>query len=263
MIHEGHLGLGKCKLQVKDTVYRPGTNEQLEQLILNCKPCLKYPKVKSKQPSNMSLGQDIPIHSWTKIVTDIFYFNGVSYLLLVNYTSRFPVVRKLTSMTVQHVAGQMKLVLSEYGWQETIISDNRPCYSANTFTKLLKDYSVNHISSSPHYPQYNGLAEKYIQVVKDLFYKAQEEGTDLYKSLMIYRNTPVSCSLQSPMQILQSETTRSQLPMSNTARKQFGLGQNNLEWKARMNSYNTWPTPRSKCHIPRFCNQNMVSNHSY
>ena len=27
MIHEGHLDLGKCKLQVKDTVYWPGINE--------------------------------------------------------------------------------------------------------------------------------------------------------------------------------------------------------------------------------------------
>ena len=55
MIHEGHLGLGKCKLQVKDTVYWPGINKQLEQLVLNCKLCLKYSKAKGKQPSNMSL----------------------------------------------------------------------------------------------------------------------------------------------------------------------------------------------------------------
>ena len=36
LIHEGHLGLTKCKLHVKETVYWPGLNEQLEQLILNC-----------------------------------------------------------------------------------------------------------------------------------------------------------------------------------------------------------------------------------
>ena len=56
MIHEGHLGLRTCKLQVKDTVYWPGINEQLEQLVLNCELCLKYSKAKCKQPSNMSLG---------------------------------------------------------------------------------------------------------------------------------------------------------------------------------------------------------------
>ena len=40
LIYEGHLGLNKCKLCVKETVYWPGLNEQLEKLILNCPLCL-------------------------------------------------------------------------------------------------------------------------------------------------------------------------------------------------------------------------------
>ena len=92
----------------------------------------------------------------------------------------------------------------------------------------MTDYSVNHITSSAHYLQSNGLTEKYVQIVKNLFYKAKEEGTDLYKSLMIYRNTPLSHKLQSHMQILQSRTARTQLPMSNTARIQQGLGSEQL-----------------------------------
>ena len=56
----------------------------------------------------------------------------------------------------------------------------------------------------------------------------EEEGTDLNKSLVIYRNTPLSHMLQSPMQILQSRTARTQLPMSSTARIQQGLGSEQL-----------------------------------
>ena len=72
----------------------------------------------------MSLGQEIQLHPWSKLVTDIFHFEGASYLLIVDYTSRFPVVCKLSSMTGQHVATQCKLIFSEYGWPETLISDN-------------------------------------------------------------------------------------------------------------------------------------------
>ena len=234
MIHEGHLGLGKCKLQCKDTVYWPGINKQVELLVLNCKLCLICSKAKSKQAPNMSLGQEVPIYPWTKFVTDIFNFENNSYLLKVDYTSRFPVVHKLTSTTVQQVASQMKLIFSEYGWPEITVSNNRPCYSAQTFTKLMTDYRVNHIASYPYYLQLNGLAEKYVQILKNLFYKAQEEGTDLYKSLMIYRNTTLSNRLQSPMQILQSQTVRTQLPMSNVAGAQQGLGSEQL----RMDSKN-------------------------
>ena len=159
----------------------------------------------------MSLGQENPIYPWMKVVTDIFHFKSDSYLLIVDYTSRFPVVWKLTSTTMQQVASQMKVIFSGYGWPETTVSGNRPCYSAETFTKLMTDYSMNHITSSPLYPQLKGLAEKYVQIVKNLFYTAQEEGTHFYKILMIYRNTLLSNTLQSPMQILQSWTARTQL----------------------------------------------------
>ena len=84
-------------------------------------------------------------------------------------------------------------------WPDTMVSDNGPCYTAETFTSMIKEYGVNHITSTPHYLQSNGLAEKFVQIVKNLFYKAKEEGKDPLKSLMIYHNTPLSSSLQSLM----------------------------------------------------------------
>ena len=102
-------------------------------------------------------------------------------------------------MTGQHVANQYKLIFSEYGWSETLISDNGPCYTVEAFISVMNAYHVNHNTSSPLYPQSNGLAKKYVQIAKSLFYKAKEEGEDLYKCLMIY------------------------LPMSNTVKQQLGL----------------------------------------
>ena len=65
LTHEGHLGLSKCKLCTKDTVYWPGLNGQLEKLVLNYKLCLKYSQSKCKQQPTLSLGQEIPLHAWT------------------------------------------------------------------------------------------------------------------------------------------------------------------------------------------------------
>ena len=67
-----------------------------------------------------------------------------------------------------------------------MVSDNGPCYAVETFMNLIKEYIVNHITSSLHYPQSNGLAEKFIQIVKNLFHEAKDEGTDIHKYLMIY-----------------------------------------------------------------------------
>ena len=99
-------------------------------------------------------------------------------------------------MTGQHVANQCKQIFSEYGWAETLISYNGPYYTVDAFTSLMNAYHVNHITSSPHYPQSNGLAQKYVQIVKSIFYEANEEGKDLFKCLMIYYNTSCKTDLQ-------------------------------------------------------------------
>ena len=124
-------------------------------------------------------------------------------------------------MTAQHIADHNKQIFAEYGWPNTIVSDNRPCYARKTFKELMKEYQVSHITSLPHYPQSNSLAEKYVQIIKNLFYKAKEEGKDLHKCLMIYRNTPLSSHLQSPMQIISSRSTRSTLPLSSVAKRKW------------------------------------------
>ena len=74
LIHEGHLGLNKCKMRAKETVYWLGINEQLEQLILNCQLCLKYSRSKDKSMPHTALGHKIPSVPWSKVTTDIFHF---------------------------------------------------------------------------------------------------------------------------------------------------------------------------------------------
>ena len=60
LIHEGHLGLNK------ETVYWPGLNKQLEDLVLNCELCLKYLTAKHRLEPILTLGQEVPLYPWTK-----------------------------------------------------------------------------------------------------------------------------------------------------------------------------------------------------
>ena len=185
---------------------------------------LKIFKIQRKKNTPyMALGHEIPSVPWSKVATDIFIFKSKSYLLVVDYTSRFPIVRELKSMSAQHVTEHFRLIFSEYGWPDTLVSDNGPCYVAEAFTNLMKEYTVNHITSSPHYPQSNGLAEKFIHIIKKLFYKAKEDGTDMYRCLMIFHNTPIESTSKSPMQMLQQRSARSQVPMLNAACRQLGV----------------------------------------
>ena len=124
LIHEGHLGLNKCKMRAKETVYWLGINKQLEQLILNCQLCLKYSRSKDKNMPHTALGHEVELVPWSKVATDIFHYESHSYLLIFDYTSRFPIIRELKSMSVQHIAEHFRLIFSEYGWPDTLVSDN-------------------------------------------------------------------------------------------------------------------------------------------
>ena len=222
-LHEGHLGFTKCYNYAKQTVYWLNLRKELEELVLNCQLCLKHSTAKCKPKPTPSFGKKIPVIPWTKLASDIFHFQNDTYLLIVDFTSLFPVVCKLKSMTAKYVTSYFSQVFGEYGWPDTLLTDNGPCYASHEFKQLMTDMSVNHITSSPHYSQSNGLAAKYVQIVKNLFTKAHEEGTDYQKGLMIYRNTPLDDSLLSPMQILQGSSARSNLPMSYAAKVKYGL----------------------------------------
>ena len=225
-IHEGHLGLKKCQARAKCSVYWPRLYAELQDLVLNCQVCLKFSQAKRKtKHAKNNLGQELPLVPWTKLATDLFHFEGDSYLLVVDYTSRFPIVHKLTSMTGKTIARHMQAIFAEQSAPETLVSDNGPCYTLQEFQQLMQALAINHITSSPHYPQSNGLAEKYVQIVKSLFKKAKEEGKSYDQALYIYRTTPLDNSLQSPMQILQQRTGRLDLPLSKSAQAKMGIYQ--------------------------------------
>ena len=96
-------------------------------------------------------------------------------------------------------------------------SDNGPCCSSREFHNFLSFYQVDHITSSPHYPQSNGFAEALVGITKKLMEKSVKEGKPWNYGLMHYRTTPISSMLPSPLEMLTGRrpcSTLLQLPLS-------------------------------------------------
>ena len=126
-------------------------------------------------------------------------------------------------MTGKAIANHMQAIFAEYRWPNTLVTDNGPCYTSKEFQMLMQSMYVNHITSSPHYPQSNGLAEKFVGIIRNLFHKAKEEGQSPYTALMVYRNTPLNGTLQSPMQIFQGRQAHTDLPLLHAAKVKMGF----------------------------------------
>ena len=50
----------------------------------------------------------------SKLASNIIYFAGDSYLFIVDYTSQFPIIRKLSSMTGKAIAHHMQAIFAKY-----------------------------------------------------------------------------------------------------------------------------------------------------
>ena len=68
-----------------------------------------------------------------------------------------------------------------------VFSDNGPQFTS--FSQFVKTYDFQHVTSSPFYPQSNGLAERTVQTVKALLRDAEDE-VSLNPIPMVY---PLAC----------------------------------------------------------------------
>ena len=52
-------------------------------------------------------------------------------------------------MTGKAIAHHMQSIFPEYGWPNTLVTDNGPCHTSKEFQILMQSMSVNHLTSSP------------------------------------------------------------------------------------------------------------------
>jgi len=89
-------------------------------------------------------------------------------------------------------------------------------FNSSELRKFAKQWHFVVITTSPNYPQSNGLIERNVQTIKRLYKKAIEGNTSFDLALLEYRNTPISGMDLSPAQLLMSRRLRSTLPMTHS-----------------------------------------------
>ena len=207
-IHEGHLGIEKCMLKARDSVFWPGISNEIRKTVQKCGICQASSKA-AKPVGNVS---DVPPHTWHTLGTDLFYWNKIDYLVIEDYFSKYLIIRRLPNSSSHVVIKELGLVFTELGRPFVLRSDNGPCYSSREFHNFLSFYQVDHVTSSPHHPQSNGFAEALVGIAKKLMEKSVKEGKLWNYGLLQYRTTPISSTLPAPLEMLTGRKPHSNLP---------------------------------------------------
>ena len=96
-LHYAHQGAEKCKLRAKGTLFWANINRDIDELVKTCSPCQRHQKLNAKEPL---LPHDVPPKAWHTLGSDIFFWNQTDFLLVVDYYSKYAVVKNLPTASL-------------------------------------------------------------------------------------------------------------------------------------------------------------------
>ena len=134
-------------------------------------------------------------------------------MLVVDYYSKYPLVRKLKDFSSQEIINLTKQIFGKQGIPERLISDNGLHYSSTLFKQFSKEWGFEHYTSSPRYPQSNGLAERCVQAIKSAMQEATSSNRDLDMVFLCLRSTPIDHVNPSPGERLYNRKLVGNLPV--------------------------------------------------
>ncbi|UYV64702.1 hypothetical protein LAZ67_3001707 [Cordylochernes scorpioides] len=205
-LHAGHFGITKTRLRARETVWWPGISEEIAETVRKCSVCIQE-AVSKHEPL---IPTNFPTRPWQKIGMDLFKFENKWYLVVIDYYSRFPEMIQLDRLTANVVVRSCKSIFARHGIPETVVSDNGTQFgAAREFANFARQYGFTHVTSSPRFPQSNGMAEAGVKIAKLILNKNQDPSLGLLE----YRSTPLENGY-SPAELLMGRKLRTTLPIA-------------------------------------------------
>lgn len=222
MAHDGHLGMVRMKQRCRRTIWWPGIDQDIEQMVRECEACLMSGK--SRKPNKTPL-QPIPWppQPWDTIEIDIVgELHGAPhdcrFLIVVHdLCSKWPEVQPTSQATSNRVIAFMRDLFSRWGLPSTVITDNGPQFISHEFGLFLDSLGIKHLKTAYYHPQTNGGVERFNQVLKQGLRSHLIEGqsfSDAIRSILVsYRATPHALTRVSPAKLMTNRTMRLPLEM--------------------------------------------------
>ncbi|GBN97875.1 Transposon Tf2-8 polyprotein [Araneus ventricosus] len=95
-----------------------------------------------------------------------------TYLLIVDYFSKYIELQHLHHTTASSVINALKTCFARFRIPEEIVADNGPPFDSKEFIEFCTNWDIFFNSSSPGFPRFNGQVERCVQTVKSSLVKA-------------------------------------------------------------------------------------------
>ena len=215
LAHEGHQGMVKMKTRLREKVWWPGIDKDVEA---TCRTCFGCQVVGPPAPRPPVKHTSLPSAPWSELAVDILgpLPSGESILVLVDYYSRFFELDILHATTSRVVIRCLDNHFARHGVPDGLRSDNGPQFISAEFSEFLHELGIVHHRTTPLWPEANGEVERQNRSLLKAIRTAHAEGknwrSELNKFLLAYRTTPHSTTGVPPAFLLYRRQIKCKLP---------------------------------------------------
>nr|GEV13325.1 DNA-directed DNA polymerase [Tanacetum cinerariifolium] len=185
--------------------YWPTIYKDAFDLVKNCDSCQRQGKISQRDEMPQNAIQVCEIFNvWgIDFMVPILNSKGNKYILLaVDYLSKWVEPKALPTNDARVVVMFLKALFSWFGNPKAIISDRRPYFCNDQFTKVMSKYGVMHRLSTDYHPQTSGQVEVTNRGLKRILKRTVGENRTLWTNklddaLWNFRSafkTPICCT---------------------------------------------------------------------
>ena len=211
-LHAAHQGTSSMSARAQTSIFWPGITKDIATTRSQCATCNGNAPSQPAMPSTTPADPEYPFQH---ICADYFHHGGVTYLVLVDRYSNWPVVT-ISKNGADGLLRTLRDTFSTFGIPDTLTSGGGPEFAAHTTRDFLIAWSVHHRVASAYNPHGNCRAEVAVKSIKRLISGNTGPGGSLtdsfHQALLQYRNGPSADTGMSPAQCLFGRATRDLIP---------------------------------------------------
>ena len=187
-LHTAHLGTLKSCKAASQRYYWPQLHSEMTQRCQECNTCEENQRINPEEPPVQE--HDLAAYAMEFLGSDIFYFDGDTWLIVVDFFSGFPLVKNLGKhSSTAKVIKRMRKWMNLFGYCRKIRVDGGPHYR-DSFQDWCKQAGIKVEVASPYHPQSNCRAEGSLGNIKKLLRKCKEGGENFDDALAEFRMAP-------------------------------------------------------------------------
>lgn len=154
--HESHPGIVVMKRRLRQKVWWPQMDMEVESYVKKCKHCTLVSSPNPPEPMIRT-----KLRAWMSLAIDFVgpLPSGHNLLVIVDYFSRFTEVVVMRQITASLTVKALHETFCRFGMPDSIKTDNGPQFISSELQVFCEQFGIDHNRTTPYWPQANGEVE--------------------------------------------------------------------------------------------------------